>query len=168
MKKTSVRSLCRTTDTASVTFPVYLLVAVIIATMVFTIIAFGTSHLISDWNFQQVKKTIDSITYQAETLAAYTKNGSIQTISISFPSEVCCVVFGGKTNLGNTTAFIRNENITNLIYVLMKNGQEYYAYSSVPFMGLTVDSCAVLPPGSYVITLSLQENGDETYVKITL
>lgn len=162
---TSIRS-----ESAMITYPISLIVTVTVMTVLLILIMYGAVHLSDDMNIQQVEKTIEAIIYQAETLTAYSDKGTIQTIQISLPDEVICLCFGARPEhiYNDNITVQRNKNITNLIYYQMKNGIQKTTYSKVAFMGDTKEKGAILPPGDYDIKLSIEQEGDETYVKIIL
>ncbi|MFH1013502.1 MAG: hypothetical protein V1769_03215 [Thermoplasmatota archaeon] len=172
-----IRNTCDTSsssfnrkDDAVVSFPIYLLIAIIVSLMVCTILFFGTAQLTSDWNIQQVHRTIDEITNQAETLVAYADYGTIKTIHVSLPLSVSYVVFGGKPQKMDqlNTSISHDKNMTNVIYFLMENGQDHLEYSTIRYYGPTDDTYAMLPSGSYDITMSVVMLGGEPSVKIML
>ncbi len=157
-------------DDAVITFPIYLLVAIIVSLMVGAILFFGIAQLSSDWNMQQVHRTIDEITNQAETLVAYADYGTSKTVHVSLPLSVSYVVFGGgPQKMGQlNTSISYDKNMTNMIYFLMNNGQDHVEYSKIRFIGPTDDTYAMLPSGSYDIILSFEMVGGEPSVKIML
>jgi hypothetical protein len=162
--------LSHRSEMAMITYPIYIMVVITVMILILILISYGVSYLSHDMNIQQVERTIESIVYQAETLTVYADKGTVQTMAISLPSDLNCLCFGGRPehsdDINGTVQW--NTNLTNMVYYKMNNGEEKAMYSKISFKGKTTQMGAILPPGEYVIQLSIEQQDDETYVKIIL
>ena len=157
-------------NNAVISYPIYLLVTVIISSTALILILYGVQYLSNETSRQQIEEIIQKITYEVETITAYADSGTVQRMKISLPHEMTFLCFGGKPNNSTCTNSNdqRNHNITNLIYYKMKNGQEFYQYSTISFIGETNDTYALLNPGSYDIIISIEAIEMKSYAKIII
>jgi len=147
--------------------PVYLTVAIITASAIFSIFTYSIITVLEESQTDIVKKQIDKIISEAENMFEYAESGSKTKINIDFPESMNFAVFGSTPkNISQPDKLELNENISNNYYFVMQN-KEICTYSSnARFCGETVDKIAVLLHGEYSICLELMHSGGKTYVKI--
>jgi hypothetical protein len=157
-------------DKAVMGLPIYLLVAIIAATIVIAVLSIALYSIWSDSQFHQVEHEINKITSDAENMFEYADEGTSITIHVEFPSYMRFIVFGslprydGISEPANITL---DENTSNNYYFVMGDGQIKTAHSNARFSGKNTEEMAIFHAGTYDLKLELIKEVDgKTYVKI--
>ncbi len=149
--------------------PMYLLVALVVAAVIFAVFSFSLFVLWQDAQLHHVSQELDRIVTEAENMFEYADEGTMVTVHVDFPSSLKYIVFGGLP----TSLFSEPENLTlnettnNNYYFIMNNGHLQTAHSHVRFAGEDIGQMAILHPGSYDVRLELVRQGGRTYVTIS-
>jgi len=149
--------------------PVYLIVAIIVASAIIAVLSIGIYNVYLDSQFHKTQQEINKIVYEAENMFEYADEGTMIPIHCEFPPSMKFVVFGGlpknKTNEVNDLTL--DENTSNNYFFVMNNGKISISHSSTRFSGKNTDQIAVFYPGVYDLKLELVKEVDgKTYVKI--
>jgi len=155
-------------DTAVVGLPVYLLIVIIIACIIFGVFAFSIYKMHNDAQVDVVRSEIEKITSEAENMFEYANEGSLVTVHVDFPDSMGFLVFGSLPENGvmEPTEHSLDEGVSNCYYFVMDDGTIETHSSNARFSGESVDEIALLGPGSYDLRIELERVGDKSYVKI--
>jgi hypothetical protein len=155
-------------DYAIMGYPVYLLVAIIVASVIIGLIAISVYNIWMDSQRHQVEYVTDSIISEAENMFEYADEGTVVSVSVEFPSSMRFVVFGSLPEQGTATPtdFTLDENVSNNYYYVMSDGSCATFHSNARFSGEQTNETAVFYPGSYDLTLELVKVEGRSYVKI--
>ena len=156
-------------DCGMVGFPVYLLVAVIIGSIVFAVFIFSILQMHNDAQVGIVQTELEKITSEAENMFEYADAGTQVTVSVDFPDSMRFVVFGSLPRNGGSqpSDLSLNEDMSNSYYFVMKDGTVQTFSSNARFSGESTDEIALLFPGSYTIRVELVEDTEGvSFVKI--
>lgn len=155
-------------ENAAINLPIYLMVAIIVASVILAVFSLSIYNLWLDSQVYQVESEIEKIISEAENMFAFANNGTLVTITIEFPSSMRHIIFGGLPQNGVTepTELTLQENTSNCYYFVMSDGYISTAHSSVRFSGNNTNEIALFHSGSYDLTLELDKVDRRTYVKI--
>ena len=167
MKKES-GSMYRDNERAMIGQPIYLIVALVIATTIFTIFTFAMMSTSQQSQAHQVQCEIDKIITEATNMFEYADEGSIATIHVEFPYSMQFLVFGGlpTNDISIPNNLTLQENTSNNYYVVMNDGTLKTFHSNTRFSDKNETTIAVFFPGSYDLTLESSYWEGKTYVKI--
>ncbi|MDH7516823.1 MAG: hypothetical protein QHH19_00490 [Candidatus Thermoplasmatota archaeon] len=149
--------------------PIYLIVAIIVASAITAVLSISIYNVYVDSQFHKTQQEVNKIVYEAENMFEYADEGTMITIKCEFPSYMKFVVFGGlpknKTNEINDLTL--DENTSNNYFFVMNNGEISVSHSTARFSGKNTNQVAVFYPGIYDLKLELVKEVDgKTYVKI--
>jgi hypothetical protein len=155
-------------DEAVVGLPVYLLIVIIVACIIFGVFAYSIVKMHNDAQSDIVRAEIEKITSEAENMFEYANEGSLVTVHVNFPDSMSFLVFGSlpKTGLLKPTNLALGEDTSNCYYLVMEDGTIETHSSNARFSGKNIDEIALLGPGSYDLRIELERAGDISYVKI--
>jgi hypothetical protein len=157
-------------DKAVMGLPIYISVAITIATVVIAVLSIALYNIWSDSQFHQVEHEIDKITSDAENMFEYADEGTMITVHVEFPSYMRFIVFGSlpKNNgISEPENITLDENTSNNYYFVMGDGIIKTSHSNARFSGENTDEMAVFHAGTYDLKLELIKEVDgKTYVKI--
>jgi len=150
-------------------FPVYLLVAIIISSIVLVGFAFSILQMHNDAQAGIVQTQIEKITSEAENMFEYADAGTMVTVSVDFPDSMRFIVFGSLPRNGGSqpSDLTLDEDMSNSYYFVLKDGNVKTFSSNARFSGESTDEIALLFPGRYNICVELeQDSGGVSFVKI--
>ena len=156
-------------DWAMLGFPVYLLVAIIISSIVLVGFAFSILQMHNDAQVGIVQTQMEKITSDAENMFEYADAGTMVTVSVDFPGSMRFVVFGSlpRNGASQPSDLSLDEDMSNSYYFVMKDGTVKTFSSNARFSGESTDEIALLFPGSYNLCVELVEDtGGVSFVKI--
>jgi hypothetical protein len=155
-------------DEAVVGLPVYLLIVIIIACIIFGVFAFSIYKMHKDTQIDIVRSEIEKITSEAENMFEYANEGTLVTVHVDFPDSMGFLVFGSLPENGvmEPTDHTLDENISNCYFFVMDDGTIETYSSNARFSGENADEIALIGPGSYDLRIELERVGDKSYVKI--
>ena len=155
-------------ESAVVGMPVYLMVAIIVACIVFGFFAFSIYKMNEEAQVGVVRAEIEKITSEAENMFEYANDGSLVTVHVNFPSSVGFVVFGSLPEGRGVKPMdlTLDEDVSNCYYFVMDDGTIQTFSSNARFSGKNVDEISLLGSGSYDLKVELERAGGKTYVKI--
>jgi hypothetical protein len=149
--------------------PIYIIVAIVVATAIIAILSISIYNASLDLQFHKTQQEINKIVSEAENMFEYADEGTMITIHSEFPSSMKFAVFGGlpknKTNEINDLTL--NENTSNNYFFVMNNGKISIHHSNARFSSKNTGQIAIFYPGTYDLKLELvKETDGKTYVKI--
>ncbi|RLF33820.1 MAG: hypothetical protein DRM98_01690 [Thermoplasmata archaeon] len=155
-------------DDAVVGMPIYLIVAIVTASMIIGVLTLSVLKLVNETKQEEVKTEIEKIVSEAENMFEYADEGTLVAIHIEFPDSMSFVVFGSMpiNGLAEPNNFKLNENTSNNYYFVMNDGTLYSFSSNARFSGKSTDNFAVFKPGNYNLNLELVKTRGKTYVKV--
>jgi len=153
---------------AVIGFPVFLVVAIIIGAIIFSIFTIAIINIHKESQKNLVRTELEKITSEAENMFEYANNGSLVTINIDLPSSLKFVVFGSnpKNGLSKPVDLTLDDDVSNCYYFVMDDGTIKTYKSNARFCGKSFDEIKILYPGSYNLKLELLQHGGKTFVKI--
>jgi len=148
--------------------PIYLIVAIITATVVLAMLVLSMYNLSTETQTHQVEYEIQKITSEAENMFEYADEGTLVTVYVEFPNSMKFVVFGDlpKNRNSEPANLTLDESTSNNYYFVMNDGTCMTFHSNARFCGNDETTIALFYPGIYDLTLELQFVGGKTYVKI--
>ena len=153
---------------AVIGFPVFLIVALIAASIVIGFFILSMFNMIQDSQTYIVRKELEKIVSEAENMFQYADSGTIVTIHINIPDSLRFIVFGSMpiNDTAEPQDLTLNENLCNNYYFVMRDGTIVSESSNARFCSSDIDKVAILKQGSYDVTLELINVGDKSYVSI--
>lgn len=148
--------------------PVYLLVAIVVSAVVLGIFFLGFLSMSEDVQPDLIKTEVEKIVSEAENMFEYADSGTSVSVSVSFPSSMSFVVFGGMPTGGSgvPSDLSQDVKLSNNYYFVMDNGEVFSYYSNVRFQGESDTEFALFRDGSFDLTLELVEVGGSSFVKV--
>lgn len=161
--------MLKNNNQAVIGLPIYLTIAIIVATMIIGILVYGIFVGMQNAQAHLVEKQIDEILTEAEQMYEQADFGSLRTISVDFPTSMRFVVFGSPPIDGNKRPnnYINDEKTSNNYYFVMDDGNIYTGKSNAKFSGEDTKNFALFGAGQHNLRIELyKEKGEPTYVKI--
>ena len=156
-------------DRAVMGLPIYVLVAIVVASTIIGVLSISLYAIWSNSQFQKVEYEINKIISEAENMFEYADEGSEVTVHVDFPNSVRFVVFGSLPNDGisEPTDIKLDENASNNYYFVMNDGRISTHHSNARFSGYKTSEMAIVHAGTYDLKIELvKESNGKTYVKI--
>jgi len=154
---------------AVLSFPLSLLIIVIVTACVISLFFVCLTHLWDDSQRSQVSNELHRLVSEAQLMFEYADDASQTTLEVSFPPSLDYLVLGGLPSTARDIKINRSldERESNNYYFRMRNGETSVFHSSVRFSGNTTDTIAVLFPGTYTLRLELKIFKGRSYVTVT-
>ena len=156
-------------DDAVMGQPIYLMVAVIIASVIVASILFGLYDVTSKSQNHIVNHEIDKILVKSAMMYEYADEAALVTVDVEFPASMRFIVFGGvpqETLTQPPHNLSLNESVSNNYYYVMDDGTVHMGHSNARFSAQNTSQIAVFQPGSYTLRLELYSIEGRTYVKV--
>ena len=153
---------------AVIGMPIYLMVAIVVASLITGIFAFSIYASIKKSQTDEVKSEIEKIISEAENMFEYADKGTLVTVSVDFSNSLKFAVFGSMPQNGalKPTNYNLDEKMSNNYYFVTDDGTVSSYSSNARFSSQNTSSIAVFGPGVYDLSLELEKKGGKTYVKI--
>jgi hypothetical protein len=153
---------------AVVGMPVFLLVAIIVASIIIGFFAFGVLTSIQESQFDIVKKEIEKIVCEAENMFEYADEGSLVTVHVDLPDSLNFLVLGGLpvNGISEPSDHSLDENMSNNYYFVMDDSNVFSSSSNARFSDNSTNSIVLLRSGSFDLKLELVKVGGKSYVKV--
>ena len=146
--------------------PFRLTVVLCIASAIIFLFSLMMQTLLSDTQFQEIDKEIDTILLEASSMYEYAYEGSRVTLHITFPASLRYIVFGSLPAATLTEPVNRtlDENTSNNCYYVTNDGTIRSFHTNSRFSTYNMTEFCVFHPGSFEITLELRQKEGQTYV----
>jgi len=155
---------------AVIGMPIYLLVAIIVASVIISLFVFSIYNTIKKSQTEEIKSEIEKIISEAENMFEYADEGTLVTVSVDFSNSLRFVVFGSMPQNGalEPTNYTLDETMSNNYHFVTDDGTISSYSSNARFSSDDITQIALFGPGSYDLKLELVKDmvGGKTYVKI--
>ena len=154
---------------ALIGFPVYLLVAIIVGSIVFGVFIFSILKMHQDAQVDLVQTELEKISAEAENMFEYADSGTLVTVEVDFPDSLSFVVFGDLPENGRSipTDLTLDKDTSNCYFFVMDDGTIKTFSSNARFCGETTTEAALFYPGRYLLDVELIEEGGSSFVSIS-
>ena len=148
--------------------PIYLLVAMVTATVVIALLVLSMYNITIELQINQVEYEIQKIASEAENMFEYADEGTLVTLHVEFPDSMKFAVFGNMPENKNAepTNLSLHDTTSNNYYFVMNDGTFASYHSNARFSGCNETTIAIFYPGIYDLRLELCTIGGNSYVKI--
>jgi hypothetical protein len=146
--------------------PFRLVVVLCIASAIIFLFSLILQAFLSDTQFQEIDKEIDTILLESASMYEYANEGSRVTLHITFPATLRYIVFGSLPGPSSTEPVNRtlDENTSNNCYYVTNDGTIRSFHTNSRFSTYNMTEFCIFHSGSYKITLELRQNEGQTYV----